>query len=138
MSVTQPATTSRTTTVAAGTVVHDEATVTRTAATPAAVPNPTGTVTFTLYATARCIGTVVATDPNKPLDASGLATSATFTTPAAGGSFSYLAHYNGDANYPGRDAACEPFTVAGAADRADHARRTSSAATCSAAPPRTS
>ena len=53
---------------------------------------------------------MVATDPNKPL-VGGTATSVTFTTPAAGGSFSYLAHYNGDANYPGRDAACEPFTV---------------------------
>ena len=29
---------------------------------------------------------------------------------AAGGSFSYLAHYNGDANYPAKDAGCEPFT----------------------------
>ena len=37
------------TTVAAGTVVHDEATVAKAADTPAAVPAPTGTVTFTLY-----------------------------------------------------------------------------------------
>ena len=57
-------------------------------------------------APARC----VATDANKPLSG-GTATSANFTTPASGGSFSYLAHYNGDANYPGHDAACEPFSV---------------------------
>jgi hypothetical protein len=100
------------TTIVAGTVVHDEATVTRTAATPAGVPNPTGSVTFTLFNGTTCNGTVVATDANKPLNASGLATSATFTTPAGGGPFSYLAHYNGDANYPAGNAGCEPFTVA--------------------------
>jgi hypothetical protein len=98
-------------TVPAGTVVHDEAVVTKTAGTPAAVPAPTGTVTFTLYASNNCQGTVVATDANKPLNASGVATSVNFTTPVAGGQFSYLAHYNGDANYPAKDAACEPFSV---------------------------
>jgi hypothetical protein len=97
--------------VTPGTVVHDEATVSKTAGTPAAVPAPTGTVNFTLFNGLSCNGTVVATDPNKPLNASGLAMSVTFTTPAAGGQFSYLAHYNGDANYPQHDAACEPFTV---------------------------
>jgi hypothetical protein len=97
------------TTVAAGTVVHDEATVARTAGTPAGVPDPTGTVTFTLYDNGTCNGNVLATDPNKPL-VSGTATSVTFTVPATGGSFSYKAHYNGDANYPAHDAtACEPF-----------------------------
>jgi hypothetical protein len=100
------------TTIAPGTVVHDVATVTRTASTPAAVPNPTGTVTFTLFNGLTCNGSVVSTDPNEPLNASGVATSVTFTTPAGGGPFSYLAHYNGDANYPQKDAgACEPFTV---------------------------
>jgi hypothetical protein len=99
------------TSVPSGTVVHDEATVTKTAATPAAVPAPTGTVTFTLFNGTGCNGSVVATDPNKPLNASGLATSVTFTTPTAGGLFSYLAHYNGDANYPAKDAGCEPFMV---------------------------
>src|SRR3954454_1142987 len=37
------------TTVPAGTVVHDEATVAKTANTPASVPAPTGSVTFTLF-----------------------------------------------------------------------------------------
>jgi hypothetical protein len=97
--------------VAGGTVVHDEATVAKVAGTPASVPNPTGTVSFTLYNNGSCNGTVVATDPNKPLNGNGVATSATFTTPNGGGSFSYRAHYNGDANYPAHDAACEPFSV---------------------------
>jgi hypothetical protein len=100
------------TTVPSGTVVHDEASVTKAAGTPAAVPAPSGTVTFTLFNGTGCNGSVVATDPNKPLNASGVATSATFTTPTAGGLFSYQAHYNGDANYPAKDAsACEPFQV---------------------------
>ena len=86
------------------------ATVTKAAGTPAAVPAPTGTVSFTLYNNATCNGTVVATDANKPL-VGGTATSATFTTPSAGGAFSYRAHYNGDANYPARDGACEPLVV---------------------------
>jgi hypothetical protein len=75
------------------------------------VPAPTGTVTFTLYNNGTCNGTVVATDANKPLNGSGVATSVTFTTPDAGGTFSYRAHYNGDPNYPAHDAACEPFQV---------------------------
>ena len=97
------------TTVNAGTIVHDQATVTRTAGTPAGVPDPTGSVTFKLYSGTGCSGTVLATDANEPLGASGVATSATFTTPTTAGSFSYLAHYNGDANYPAKDAGCEPF-----------------------------
>jgi hypothetical protein len=99
------------TTIAPGTVVHDQATVTRTAGTPAAVPNPTGTVTFTLFNGTTCNGSIVSTDSNEPLNGSGVATSVTFTTPAGGGPFSYQAHYNGDANYPAKNAGCEPFTV---------------------------
>jgi hypothetical protein len=68
-------------------------------------------VTFTLYNNGTCNGTVLATDTNEPLNASGVATSATFTTPNAAGSFSYLAHYNGDANYPAGNAGCEPFNT---------------------------
>jgi hypothetical protein len=96
------------TTVAGGTVVHDQATVSKAAGTPAGVPAPTGTVTFTLYNNGTCNGTVVATSADVALGTE----SATFTTPiSAGGSFSYLAHYNGDANYPAANAACEPFSV---------------------------
>jgi hypothetical protein len=68
-------------------------------------------VTFTLFNGTGCSGAPVSTDPNEPLNASGLATSVTFTTPAAGGPFSYQAHYSGDANYPQADGPCEPFTV---------------------------
>src|SRR5262249_51843303 len=95
-------------TVPAGTVVHDQANVAKAAGTPAEVPDPTGTVTFTLFSGKECSGTELANDPNEPL-ASGVATSTTFTTPSSAGSFSYLAHYNGDENYPAKDAECEPF-----------------------------
>jgi len=99
------------TTVPAGTVVHDEATVSKAAGTPASVPDPTGTVDFTLYDNGTCNGAVLATDPGKALNASGTATSATFTTPNVTASYSYLAHYNGDANYPAHNGPCEPFNV---------------------------
>jgi hypothetical protein len=97
--------------VAPGTVVHDEATVAKTAGTPASVQAPTGTVDFTLFQSMDCTGTVLQSDPGKPLNAAGLATSATFTVNTSG-AYSYRAHYNGDANYPPKDAGCEPFTVA--------------------------
>ena len=95
-------------TVNAGTVVHDQATVALAAGTPAGAPEPTGTVTFTLFSGTGCSGTALASDPKEPL-VGGVATSTTFTTPSTAGSFSYLAHYNGDANYPAKDAGCEPF-----------------------------
>jgi hypothetical protein len=99
------------TTITPGTVVHDEATVSRAAGTPAAVPAPTGTVTFTLFNGTGCSGAPVSTDANEPLNAAGVAVSVTFTTPAVGGPFSYLAHYNGDVTYPQVDGPCEQFTV---------------------------
>jgi hypothetical protein len=98
------------TTITPGTVVHDEATVGKASGTPSGAPAPSGTVTFTLYNGTGCNGSVVSTDPNEPLTA-GVADSVTFTTPSTGGPFSYLAHYNGDSNYPGKNASCEPFTV---------------------------
>src|SRR5262249_19781476 len=98
------------TTVRARTGVHHEATVTPAAGTPAAVPDPTGTVTCPLSNNGTCNGTTVGTSSGT-LNASGVAVSADFTTPAGGGTFSYLAHYNGDANYPAKDGPCEPFTV---------------------------
>ena len=45
------------TTVQAGTIVHDKAFVARTAATPASLANPTGTVVFHRYTTGDCTGT---------------------------------------------------------------------------------
>src|SRR5262249_61153508 len=99
-------------TVPAGTVIHDEAAVAKGPGTLPAAPSPTGTVSFTLFGGGTCTGNVIATDPNEPLNASGTATPGTFTTPTAGGTFSYLAPYNGDANYPQGDGSCETVSVA--------------------------
>jgi hypothetical protein len=101
------------TTLGGGVVVHDEATVTKTSGTPSDAPNPSGTVTFTLYDNGTCNGSVLATDANKPLDANGKATTVGFAIPAVVGTYSYLAHYNGDANYPAHDGPCEPFSFDG-------------------------
>ena len=46
-------------TVVFPTVMHDEATVAKAAGTPASAPDPTGTVSFTLYATLTCNGDLV-------------------------------------------------------------------------------
>ena len=100
------------TTVTPGTVVHDEAVVTKGPGTPVGVPDPTGRVTFALFDNATCNGLVVATDADVALSGSGTADSATFTTPPAGGAFSYRAQYSGDANYPLTDGPCEPFLTA--------------------------
>jgi uncharacterized repeat protein (TIGR01451 family) len=96
------------TTVVAGTIVHDKVFVAKTAATPAAVPNPTGSVIFHRYATIDCSGTAtyqtVALTPGAP----STAVSDVFAPTA---NMSYAAEYLGDANYPARTGACEPLTV---------------------------
>ena len=96
------------TTVQAGTVVHDNVQVTRTAGTPAGVPNPTGSVVFHRYATIDCTGTAV--DQTVALT-SGNPSTAESDSFAPTANMSYRADYGGDANYPARQGACEPLTV---------------------------
>jgi uncharacterized repeat protein (TIGR01451 family) len=96
------------TTVVSGTIVHDKVFVDRAVGTPAAVPNPTGSVIFHRYATIDCSGTAtnqtVALTPGAP----STAVSDDFAPTA---NMSYQAEYSGDANYPPRLGACEPLTV---------------------------
>ena len=65
------------TSASAGDVVHDKVFVTKAAGTPAAVPNPTGSVVFHRYTSLNCTGASV--DQTVALAADGTAESATFT-----------------------------------------------------------
>ncbi len=96
------------TTAVAGTPVHDRVFVARTAGTPAAVPNPTGSVVFHRYPAINCTGTAVNQTVALTAGNPSVADSDTFAPTA---DMSYQAEYSGDANYPARTGACEPLTV---------------------------
>ena len=96
------------TSVAGGTTVSDTVTVTG----KAGGPVPTGTVTLTWYAGSLTCETgagVTTSSETLTLNGSGVATSAQ-KSPLPG-SYSYLAHYNGNGTYAEVDATCEPLTV---------------------------
>jgi len=94
------------TTAQTGDVVHDKVFVTKAAGTPAAVPNPTGQVTFHRYTTLNCSGAAV--DETVNLAADGTAETSTFTVV---GDMSYRADYLGSPPYPAKSGACEPLSV---------------------------
>ena len=99
------------TSVPVGTTVHDQATVTKKAGTPAATPAPTGTVTFRWFTNGTCSASPAATS-TIALPGSGIADNTGFTqTPSSTGLFAFNATYNGDPNYPARTSACEPLEV---------------------------
>ena len=93
-----------TTSVPAGASVTDQATVSGSGA-----GTPTGTVTFTSFANGTCAGT--GTPAGTGILASGVANSNTVGPLTVGGSYSFQATYNGDANYVSHTGPCEPFTV---------------------------
>jgi hypothetical protein len=95
------------TSVPVGTVVHDQATVTGSGATP------TGTATFKFYPTIGCTGNPTTTESGVAL-VSGVASSSSSASLAIG-SYGYLASYSGDDNYSSSVGACEPLTVTGLA-----------------------
>src|SRR5207249_4513293 len=89
----------------AGSTVHDKATVSGSFGTP------TGAVTFTFFtASSTCTGTSVGSG-TVTLDASGVAHPSASQGPLSAGSYSFIAHYNGDPNYTATDSPCEPLTV---------------------------
>src|SRR5256886_1774081 len=95
--------------VPAGTTVHDKATL------AGAFGTPTGTVTFTFFTTSStCTGTSVGSG-TVTLDASGVAHPSASQGPLSAGSYSFIAHYNGDPNYTateiGRAHLWTPVTV---------------------------
>jgi hypothetical protein len=92
------------TSVAAGSSVTDQATVSGSAGTP------TGTVTFTFYTSGNCTtgGTVLT--PNSTL--SGAVATSAAQGPLGQGSYSFQATYNGQAGLYGTSTgACEPLSV---------------------------
>ncbi|MDQ3957946.1 MAG: Ig-like domain repeat protein, partial [Actinomycetota bacterium] len=89
-------------TVPAGTVVHDEATVTGSG------PTPTGTVDFARFTNATCSGSPAAVESDVSL-VNGVAESSPFVTSQGG--MSYLVHYDGDVNYDPSNGPCEPLNV---------------------------
>src|SRR5256712_2190391 len=96
--------------VAVGSTVLDKATL------AGAFGTPTGTVTFTFFtASSTCTGASVGSG-TVTLDASGVAHPSASQGPLSAGSYSFIAHYNGDLNYTATDSPCEPLTVTGSAD----------------------
>jgi hypothetical protein len=98
------ATTAEPASAAVGAQIADQATVT-------GGSSPTGTVTFNLYGNPTCKGTALFTDSNAPL-ANGTASSASYTTTAAGTVY-WVATYNGDGANSSVSSGCgdEPVTI---------------------------
>ncbi|HEY6197522.1 MAG TPA: hypothetical protein VI231_02840, partial [Candidatus Binatia bacterium] len=95
------------TAVAAGTTVHDQATLTANGS----LPVPTGTVTFSWFLNGTCADTPAQTSVTFTLT-SGAVDGTTFTqTPNTSGSFSFQASYSGDGTYNSATAGCEPLSV---------------------------
>src|SRR5204862_4241824 len=97
--------TSATPTVPIGQPITDTATVSG----PGGAPQPTGSVTFTVFGPndATCTGAPIFTSAAQPLGGGPppTATSAPFT-PAAPGTYRWIAAYSGDANYTAATTAC--------------------------------
>jgi hypothetical protein len=93
-------------TVAAGSSVHDSATITGTAA----GGTPTGPVTFTFYRGGNCT-TGTSESAGTVYLVNGVAHPSSSKVPSTAGSYAFKAHYNGSTTYNGSDSACEPFVV---------------------------
>jgi len=89
-----------TTSVDAGSTVHDKVTVSGSFGTPS------GTVDFTFFTSGDC--TTGGSTQNNVALVAGTAESSS-TAALAAGSYSYQAHYDGDTNYSATDSACEPL-----------------------------
>ena len=91
------------TSVSAGSTVHDKASI-------SGGLNPSGSVDFTFYSSGDCTTGGAAAGSGIPL-VSGVAHPSSSEGPLNAGSYSFKAHYNGDANNNAVDSACEPLTV---------------------------
>ena len=74
---------------------------------------PTGTLTYSFFSNGTCAGT--ATSTQTVTLAGGIVPNSSSQGPLAAGSYSFVATYNGDSNYPSLSSGCETFTVKKAA-----------------------
>ena len=95
-----------TTTAAVGAIVHDSITVT------GATTTPSGNVTLSFFNNGSCANSPAATSSAMVLVSGTVDATAFAQGPLQAGSYSFMAHYNGDANYAVVNGACEPLTVA--------------------------
>src|SRR5205085_998416 len=72
---------------------------------------PSGSVSFTFYASSDCSTGAVAAGSAPVTGATGAASPSVTEGPLAAGSYSFKASYSGDANFLGSVADCEPLTV---------------------------
>src|SRR5438128_1043180 len=91
--------------VPAGTTVHDKATL------AGAFGTPTGTVTFSFFTTSTACDGPPCVEFRRVLYPCGVAHPSASQGPLSAGSYSFIAHYNGDPNYTATDSPCEPLTV---------------------------
>jgi hypothetical protein len=92
------------TSVPAGSIVHDKATVS------GGLGTPTGTVSFTFFNTNTCTGQ--GSSAGTIALVGGIAHPSNSTTPLPAGAYGFRARYNGDTTYNATDSACEPLEVA--------------------------
>ncbi|MGO9900314.1 MAG: hypothetical protein ACLP0J_11600 [Solirubrobacteraceae bacterium] len=71
--------------------------------------SPTGTVTYSLFASGDCSGDPTAA-PQVTLSG-GVAPATAPTAPLAAGSYSFRAHYSGDGSYQSSSSPCEPISI---------------------------
>src|SRR2546427_136164 len=89
--------------VPAGTTVHDKATL------AGAFGTPTGTVTFTFFTTSSTCTGNSGGPGTVTLDTTGVAHPSASQGPLSAGSYSFIAHYNGDPNYTATDSPSAPL-----------------------------
>lgn len=87
-----------------GDIVHGNLAINGTAGTPS------GTADFTYYTNGTCTAPGAA-DTGNPFVLTGGSANSTGHGPLSPGSYSFKAHYYGDANYNPGDSACSPFTI---------------------------
>ncbi len=94
-----------------GTEVTGATAIASATVTGGAGPNPTGTVTYTLYPGGGCTGPALGQPNVQTLTSTGTVPDSAPTQPLGAGPYSFQAAYSGDPNYSG-SSNCQSFSVA--------------------------